>query len=89
MINENFKKDLVVMIGFSSLERCHTGEKCINGEIFEICYLIQFHNTCLTSLFSKCLKPSFQRSSLDIIACSTLIEKNWSNIHSRFGGVPN
>lgn len=34
MINENFKKDLVVMIGFSSLEGCHTGGKCINGREF-------------------------------------------------------
>lgn len=36
MINENFKKDLVVMIGFSSLEGCHTGvgEECVNGKEF-------------------------------------------------------
>jgi hypothetical protein len=33
MINENLKKDLV-LIGFPSHERCHTEEKFINGKEF-------------------------------------------------------
>ena len=32
MINENFKKDLVAMIAFSSLDHCHAEDRHIHGK---------------------------------------------------------
>lgn len=52
MINGNFKKDLVVMIGFYSLERYHTEGKCINGKEF-LSYLITFYNVFKTFIFKR------------------------------------
>lgn len=79
MINENFKKDLVVMIGFSSLEGCHTG---VGGNaLMEKNFLNLLPDKILqyvvkTFVFKRFYNPIFEGNHLDIMSCSTLIRKN-------------